>query len=113
MFKKLRQRLSGVLTFKNMARRTENYIEDAIHSEEQRSSHIALRQLNSNLQWRQVWRQEHYDILQHVAGSRTRQEQVINLRRELVKLTERVSMAQPFLLDVFTEDDKRLLAAKL
>ncbi len=113
MFKKLRQRLSGVLTCKNMARRSENYIEEAMNSEEQRSSHSALRQLNSNVPWLPVWRQEHYAILQRVAESRTRQEQVLNLRRELVKLIESVSMAQPFLLDAFTDEDKRLLAAKL
>jgi hypothetical protein len=113
MFKKLQQRLAGVLTFENMVRRSENYIEDAMNSEEQRSSHIALRQLNSNVQWLPVWRQEHCAILQRVAGSRTRQEQVLNIRRELVKLIESISMAQLFLLDEFTDEDKRLVAAKL
>jgi hypothetical protein len=96
-----------------MAHRSENYLDDAMNSEEQRSSHIALRQLNGNLQWLQVWRQEHHHILERVAESSTRREQVINTRRELVKLIENVSMAQPFFLDEFTEEDKRLLAAKL
>ncbi|MGH8065504.1 MAG: hypothetical protein ACRERE_09740 [Candidatus Entotheonellia bacterium] len=113
MFKKLRQRLAGVLTFEDMAHRSENYIEDAMNSEEQRSGHIALRQLNSKLQWLEVWRPEYQAILHRVAGSSTRQEQVINLCEELVKLIESVSMAQPFLLDEFTEEDKRLLATKL
>jgi hypothetical protein len=49
MLKKFRQRLAGVLTFEDMARRSENYLEDAMNSEEQRSSHIALQQLNGNL----------------------------------------------------------------
>src|SRR5688500_2938176 len=86
MFKKVRQRLAGVLTFEDMARRSENHLEDAMNSEEQRSSYIVLRQLNDNLQWLQVWRQEHHHILERMAESSTRQEQVINIRRELVKL---------------------------
>jgi hypothetical protein len=51
--------------------------------------------------------------LERVAESSTHGEQVINTRRELVKLIENVSMAQPSFLDEFTEEDKRLLTAKL
>ena len=42
MFKQLRHRLAGVLTFEDMTRRSENYIEDTMNSEEQRKGMMGL-----------------------------------------------------------------------
>jgi hypothetical protein len=111
--KRCQQRLAGVLTFEEMARRSQQHIENVMNSEEEKSRDIAIRQLDRNPEWFEAWRRDHHERLKRVAESSTRQDQVIKLRRELVNLVESGSAAQPFLRDAFTEEDKRLLATKL
>jgi hypothetical protein len=72
-----------------------------------------LRCLDESLELFEAWRCNHVELLKPVGDSRTRQEQIIALRRATVDTADVSQAAEPFLLAAFSDEDKRILASKL
>ena len=108
MFGSLSKKLKGVLTFDELAERSERHIEVAISGDAKVSTW--LQQLDANLEWFEAWLDRHNDMLRRIADSPSRTEQIIALRRETLEAIEQSTEALPFLLDELSEEDKRVLA---
>ncbi|RVO96732.1 hypothetical protein, partial [Sinorhizobium meliloti] len=110
MFERLKRRIRGVLSFDEMARRSEEQIERALGSDEK---DIALQQLDANLEWFEAWREEHHKMLCRIAQCSSRGEQAIAIRRETLRSIENSISTKPLLFDDFDESEGRLLAKAL
>jgi hypothetical protein len=110
MFKKIRQKLSGALTYDELMKKCDAYINVAMDDEGDDSIYVRIFRKNQN--HLKAWKELNSDNMKRVANSSNRTEQLLNLRGEIVKEIEASCMCQPYIDDEFSEEEKKILGER-